>query len=62
MLIAIMILGEEVLKVLNKVYEPSTFIETKFKRYDMAFKTTPYVSKNHPENYQKKILAQLQHP
>jgi hypothetical protein len=39
MLIAIMILGEEVLKVLNKVYEPSSFIETKFKRYDMAFKT-----------------------
>lgn len=29
--------------------------------YDTAFKTTPYVSKNHPKNYQKKILAQLQH-
>lgn len=32
-------LGEEVLKVLNKMYEPSSMIETKFKRYDLAFKT-----------------------
>ncbi|ANI88436.1 hypothetical protein A9P82_03425 [Arachidicoccus ginsenosidimutans] len=28
--------------------------------YDLAFKTTPYVSKNHPKNYQKKILEQLE--
>lgn len=27
--------------------------------YPLAFKTTPYVSKNHPKNYQKKILNQL---
>jgi hypothetical protein len=39
MLVTIMILGEEILKVLNKVYEPSSFIETKFKRYDLGFKT-----------------------
>jgi hypothetical protein len=34
-----MVLGEEVLKILNKAYEPSTMVETKFKRYDMAFRT-----------------------
>lgn len=34
-----MVLGEEILKILNKVYEPLTMVETKFKRYDMAFKT-----------------------
>jgi hypothetical protein len=34
-----MVLGEEILKVLNKEYEASSMIETKFKRYDMAFKT-----------------------
>jgi len=28
--------------------------------YQLAFKTTPYVSKNHPANYQKKVLEQLQ--
>lgn len=28
--------------------------------YPLAFKTTPYVSKNHPKNYQKNILNQLQ--
>ncbi|MGF7231754.1 hypothetical protein [Arachidicoccus sp.] len=28
--------------------------------YDLAMKTTLYVSKNHPKNYQKKILEQLQ--
>jgi hypothetical protein len=28
--------------------------------YNLAFKTTPYVSKNHPQNYQKTILKQLQ--
>lgn len=27
--------------------------------YSLAFKTTPYVSKNHPKNYQKTILNQL---
>ncbi len=32
-------LGEEILKILNKTYEPLTMIETKFKRYDLAFKT-----------------------
>jgi hypothetical protein len=34
-----MILGEEILKILNKTYEPTTMIETKFKRYDLAFRT-----------------------
>jgi hypothetical protein len=34
-----MVLGEEILKILNKVYEPSAMVETKFKRYDMSFKT-----------------------
>lgn len=34
-----MVLGEDVLNILNKVYEPSTLVETRFKRYDMAFKT-----------------------
>ena len=34
-----MILGEEILKILNKVYEPNTMVETTFKRYDLAFKT-----------------------
>lgn len=28
--------------------------------YPLAFKTTPYISKNHPKNYQKTILKQLQ--
>ncbi|WP_202409387.1 hypothetical protein [Hufsiella arboris] len=32
-------LGDEILKVLNKTYEPSTMVELKFKRYDIAFKT-----------------------
>lgn len=27
--------------------------------YPLAFKTTPYISKNHPKNYQKTILKQL---
>jgi hypothetical protein len=27
--------------------------------YPLAFKTTPYISKNHPKNYQKTILQQL---
>lgn len=32
-------LKEPILKVLSKIYEPSTLIERKFARYDMAFKT-----------------------
>lgn len=32
-------LGAPVLKILNKYYEPSTMVETRFKRYDLAFKT-----------------------
>jgi hypothetical protein len=32
-------LKEPVLKLLNKLYEPDTMIATKFKRYDLAFKT-----------------------
>jgi hypothetical protein len=27
--------------------------------YDLAFKTTLHISKNHPANYQKRILAEL---
>lgn len=34
-----MIIGEELQKLLNKTYEPSTLIEMPFKRYDLAFKT-----------------------
>jgi hypothetical protein len=29
--------------------------------YSLAFKTTPYVSKNHPKNYQKKVMTHLNH-
>lgn len=32
-------LKDPILKVLNKQYEPYAVIETKFKRYDIAFKT-----------------------
>lgn len=32
-------LGEQILKILNKKYEPSSLIETRFQRYDLAFKT-----------------------
>ncbi|NII24484.1 hypothetical protein HB364_05310 [Pseudoflavitalea sp. X16] len=32
-------LGEQILKILNKKYAPSSLIETKFQRYDLAFKT-----------------------
>ena len=32
-------LKEPVLKILNKIYQPDTIVETKFKRYDLAFKT-----------------------
>ena len=34
-----MVIGDELLKMLNKLYEPSTFMNAKFKRYDVAFKT-----------------------
>lgn len=34
-----MVLGNEILKILNKVYEPNRFVEMKFKRYDIGFKT-----------------------
>jgi hypothetical protein len=32
-------LKEPILKILNKIYEPSTMVEVKFKRYNLAFKT-----------------------
>ncbi len=32
-------LKEPILKLLSKQYEPSTLVETTFKRYDIAFKT-----------------------
>jgi hypothetical protein len=32
-------LKDPILKILGKQYEPSTLIETTFKRYDLAFKT-----------------------
>ena len=32
-------LKEAILKILNKTYAPSTMVETKFQRYDLAFKT-----------------------
>jgi hypothetical protein len=32
-------LKEPILKILAKQYEPSTLVETTFKRYDLAFKT-----------------------
>jgi hypothetical protein len=34
-----MSLGAPILKILNKVYQPSSFIETRFQRYDLGFKT-----------------------
>ncbi|MFD0792170.1 hypothetical protein ACFQZX_01000 [Mucilaginibacter litoreus] len=34
-----MTIGDEMMKVLNKTYAPMSFIETTFKRYDIAFKT-----------------------
>ncbi|PAW95658.1 hypothetical protein CKK33_10200 [Mucilaginibacter sp. MD40] len=34
-----MTLGDEILKIVNKIYTPDSFIETSFKRYDLAFKT-----------------------
>lgn len=32
-------LKEPILKILNKIYQPGTMVEMKFKRYDIAFKT-----------------------
>ncbi len=32
-------LKEPVLKILSKHYEPSAMVETRFKRYDLSFKT-----------------------
>lgn len=32
-------LGEQILKILNKKYAPSSFIATRFERFDLAFKT-----------------------
>lgn len=32
-------LGEQLLKVLNKKYEPTALIETRCQQYDLAFKT-----------------------
>lgn len=32
-------LKEPILKILNKIYQPGTRVEMKFKRYDIAFKT-----------------------
>ncbi|MBO9561424.1 MAG: hypothetical protein J7621_01575 [Niastella sp.] len=32
-------LGEQILKILNKKYEPSSLIQTRFQRFDLAFKT-----------------------
>ena len=32
-------LKEPVLKILNKIYEPSSMVDVKFKRYDLAMKT-----------------------
>ena len=34
-----MVLGDEIMKILNKLYEPSSFIDSTFKRYDIAFRT-----------------------
>jgi len=34
-----MALGPAILKILNKQYEPSSFVEKKFQRYDLGFKT-----------------------
>jgi hypothetical protein len=34
-----MSLGAPILKILSKQYEPSSFVEKKFLRYDLGFKT-----------------------
>jgi hypothetical protein len=32
-------LGQPILKILNKIYAPSTMVDVKFKTYDLSFKT-----------------------
>jgi len=32
-------LKDPILKVLNKIYQPASMVEMKFKKYDLAFKT-----------------------
>lgn len=32
-------LKEPIIKILSKTYQPTTMVEMKFKRYDLAFKT-----------------------
>ena len=32
-------LGNPILKILNKIYAPSTMVDIKFKKYDLSFKT-----------------------
>ena len=32
-------LKDPILKILNKIYQPVTMVEMKFKRHDLAFKT-----------------------
>ena len=32
-------LGAALLKILNKQYSPSSFVETRYQRYDLGFKT-----------------------
>jgi hypothetical protein len=39
MLLKIMKIKDPVLKILNKVYEPSSMVESTFGRYDLSFKT-----------------------
>jgi hypothetical protein len=34
-----MALGPAILKILSKQYEPSSFVEKRFQRYDLGFKT-----------------------
>jgi hypothetical protein len=34
-----MSLGPAILKILSKQYEPSSFVEKRFQRYDLGFKT-----------------------
>lgn len=35
----ISVLGNPILKILNKIYAPSAMVEVKFKSYDLTFKT-----------------------
>lgn len=32
-------LGQEILKITNKIYQPLSWIDTTFSRYDLSFKT-----------------------